>query len=385
MALEVVKLSKELIGFNSVSQLSNVPVTRHVAKILRSLGFRIEELAYKDVNGVDKLSIVGKLGKGEGGLTFMSHDDVVPASNAEDWTSDPFVGRVSGGKLYGRGAADMKGPLAASVCAAAAFKTSDLKVPIYVVVTADEEINGVGAHDVARRSRLFKEASSGLGVICEPTQLRVVYAHKGGLGIRVESKGRAAHTSTLKGINANLKMIPFLAEMKKINDLVLTSSRYRNDEFDPPHSEWSIGINDHNVAVNVSPVRSVCTLSYRLMPGIDPSPLIERTKRSAKKHGLNATVLRAGSPLYTAPDSAFVQTALKLTDTRRALTVPYGTDGVAFSPKMKQLIVLGPGNIAQGHTVDEWVEIGQLRRAVHIYRRFIKHLCCSPIHQGRNR
>ena len=317
MALEVVKLSKELIGFNSVSQLSNVPVTRHVAKILRSLGFRIEELAYKDVNGVDKLSIVGKLGKGEGGLTFMSHDDVVPASNAEDWTSDPFVGRVSGGKLYGRGAADMKGPLAASVCAAAAFKTSDLKVPIYVVVTADEEINGVGAHDVARRSRLFKEASSGLGVICEPTQLRVVYAHKGGLGIRVESKGRAAHTSTLKGINANLKMIPFLAEMKKINDLVLTSSRYRNDEFDPPHSEWSIGINDHNVAVNVSPVRSVCTLSYRLMPGIDPSPLIERTKRSAKKHGLNATVLRAGSPLYTAPDSAFVQTALKLTDTRR--------------------------------------------------------------------
>ena len=110
MTLDVVKLTKDLVNFNSVSQWSNVPVTRYIAKVLESLGFAIEELPYTDMNGVDKLSIVGKLGTGTGGLTLMSHDDVVPAANVADWTGDPFVARLSKGKLYGRGSADMKGP-----------------------------------------------------------------------------------------------------------------------------------------------------------------------------------------------------------------------------------------------------------------------------------
>ena len=375
MPLDVVQLTKDLVGYDSVSQSTNVPVTRHAIKVLKSLGFEIEELPYTDKNGVDKLSIVAKLGKGKGGLSLMSHDDVVPATNAHEWTGSPFEGRISKDKLYGRGSADMKGPLAASICAAARFKAKDLKVPIYIVVTADEETSSIGAYDVARRSKLFKEASSGYGLICEPTRLRVVYAHKGGLGMRVVSKGRAAHTSTLKGINANLNMIPFLNEMKKINALVLSSKRYRNDEFKPPHSEWSIGINDHNIATNVSPVQSVCSINYRLMPGIDAAPLIERTKKCASKHGLKCEILRQGSPLYTAPDSPLVRTALKLTGTRTPTTVPYGTDGVALSARMEKMVVLGPGDIAQAHTVDEWIELDQLHKGVDVYTRFIDHVC----------
>ena len=375
MALDVVKLSSELVAYNSVSQLTNVPVTRHVAKVLKSIGFKIEELPYTDENGVEKLSIVGKLGRGTGGLSLMSHDDVVPAANAEDWTGSPFKGRVHKGKLYGRGAADMKGPLAASICAAARFKAKDLKKPVYIVVTADEEISGAGAFDVTKRSRFFQEASSGYGLICEPTRLKVVYAHKGGLGIRIESKGRAAHTSTLKGVNANLNMIPFLAEMKKINDLALTAKRYRNDEFKPAHSEWTISINDHNVAMNISPVQSVCRISYRLMPGVDVTPLIERTKKCARQYGLKCSVMPQGQPLYTSPDSELVRMALQVTGGRKATTVPYGTDGIAFCSKMKEMIVIGPGDIAQAHTVDEWIEVEQLRRGVDVYGRFIDRVC----------
>ncbi|MCH2211054.1 MAG: M20/M25/M40 family metallo-hydrolase [Fuerstiella sp.] len=377
MSLDVVRLTTELVGFNSVSRLTNVPVTRYIAKVLRSLGFKVEELRYTDVNGVEKLSIVGKLGRGTGGLTLMSHDDVVPADNVEDWTDRPFRGRVSRGRLYGRGSADMKGPLAASICAAGQFSAKDLTAPVYIVVTADEEINGRGAEDVTRRSKLFDEARKGCGVICEPTGLRVVYAHKGGLAIRVVSKGRAAHTSTLKGTNANLKMIPFLVEMKKINDLALTSRRYRNEEFKPAHSEWSIGINDHNTATNISPVQSVCRISYRLMPGVDVTPLIERTKRIARKYGLRYQLLKRTEGLYTPPDSPLVRTALKITGSRRPTTVPYGTDGVAFRKKMKQLIVCGPGNIAQAHTVDEWIALDQLKRGVDTYCRLIDHVCVS--------
>jgi acetylornithine deacetylase len=375
MKLDVVPLTKELVSYRSESLLTNVPVTERVAAILKSLRFKVEKLPYTDANGVAKLSIVGRLGKGRGGLTLMSHDDVVPAAREHGWKADPYAVRTAGGKLYGRGVCDMKGPLAATLCAAAKFRAGDLRQPLFIVVTADEEIHAKGAWEVTRKSKLFAEAASGYGLICEPTRLRVVYAHKGSLSIRATASGRAAHTSTLKGRNANMAMIPFLAEMKKINDLVLSSKRYRNEEFNPPHSEWSIGINDGNVATNITPVRSVCTINYRPMPGIDTDTLVQRTKTKAKACGIQIQVTRPGQPVYTQPDADLVRTALRLTGTRKPTTVAYGTDGLAYREKMKNLVVLGPGDIAQAHTVDEWVEVSQLRKGVDLYRRFIDHVC----------
>jgi len=375
MKPDVVKLTSDLVNYPSVSLSSNVEVTRHVIKVLKGLGFQLEELPYTDVNGVAKISIVAKLGKGTGGLTLMSHDDVVPAEPANEWTGSPFKARRAKDKLYGRGSSDMKGPIAAGICAAANFKAKDLVKPLYIIVTADEEISAVGAWDVTRRSKLFKEASSGYGLICEPTRLNVVYAHKGSLKMVITSKGKPAHTSTLKGINANINMIPFLAEMKKIYHEVLKGKRYRNEEFNPPHSEWSIGINDHNIATNVSPVQSICTIGYRLMPGIDPDPLIARTREAARKHGLKFDLQTYGAPLYTQPDAPIVKTALKLAGKRKPSTVAYGTDGIAYCTRMKQLVVIGPGDIAQAHRVDEWIEIDQLHKGVDLYTRFIDHVC----------
>ncbi|MBM3276512.1 MAG: M20/M25/M40 family metallo-hydrolase [Candidatus Handelsmanbacteria bacterium] len=379
MNLDVVKLTQDLIAYPSVSLSSNVDVTRFVIGILDRLRFEVEELPYIDVNGVAKLSIVAKLGKGKGGLSLLSHNDVVPAFAEQGWTSDPFKGRLYQGKLYGRGSCDMKGPLAATLCAATRFKVADLKAPLHIVVTSDEEIAARGAWEVSRKSNLFSEASTGYGLICEPTRLRVVHAHKGALYLEIRSKGKAAHTSTLKGINANIAMIPFLQEMRTIYDLVLRSRKYRNAEFSPAHSEWSIGINDYNIATNVTPVQSVCTISYRPMPGTEVDELIERTRQSAKKHGLRFAVKFDGKPVYTPKDAPLVRTALQLSGTRASSTVPYGTDGLAFASRMKNLVVLGPGDIAQAHTVDEWVEIEQLHRAVDLYSRFIDHVCV----QGR--
>ena len=379
MKLDVVKLTRKLVTYPSESQTSNVEVTRHAAGLLDRLGFQLEEVAYTDANGVAKLSIIGKLGKGSGGLSLMSHDDVVPANPDDGWSRNPYSPWIDGDKLYGRGSADMKGPLAASICAAARFKAASFKAPLYIVVTADEEVQGVGAQHVTARSKLFAEASSGYGIICEPTRLRVVHAHKGSVAMRVTSKGRAAHTSSLKGVNANMKMIPFLAEMKKLNELVLSARRFRNDEFKPPHSELSIGINDHNRATNISPVQSICALNYRPMPGVDTDGLLDKIRQSAKKHGVKLAVLHHGQPLYTALDDPLVGTALKLTGKRKAATVAYGTDGMAYVKKMKRMVVIGPGDIAQAHTVDEWIELDQLHKGVDLYTRFIDHVCVQGL------
>jgi acetylornithine deacetylase len=369
MKLDVVQLTRRLVAFPSESQTSNVEVTEYIADILNDLQFEIERLPYVDKNGVDKISIVARLGRGSGGLSLMSHDDVVPA------LPEQYKPKLTGGRLYGRGSCDMKGPLAATLCAAARFSKADLKQPLFIVVTADEEVQAVGAHMVTKKSKLFAQASSGYGIICEPTRLNVVYAHKGSMSIAVTSTGRAAHTSTLKGTNANVKMIPFLQEMREIYDLVLADPAFRNDEFKPPHSEWSIGINDHNIATNISPVRSVCTINYRPMPGVDVKSLIARTRDSARRHGLKCEIRHVGEPVYTDPSSPLVKTALKIAGKRRAMTVPYGTDGMAFGQKMKQMVVLGPGDIAQAHTVDEWVEVDQLKKGVALYERFIDHVC----------
>ena len=375
MKLDVVNLTKTLVAYPSESQTSNVEVTQHIAGVLDQLGFHLEAVPYTDAAGVAKLSIVGKLGTGKGGLALMSHDDVVPANPADGWHRDPYDPYEASGKLYGRGTCDMKGPLAASICAAARFKAADLTAPLYIVVTADEEVHAIGAQKVAAHSEVFAEASTGCGIICEPTGLRVVHAHKGTLSIRVTSRGRAAHTSTLKGLNANLKMIPFLGEMKAINEQVMIDPSFRNEAFAPPHSEWSIGINDHNRATNITPVQSVCTINYRPMPGIDVDGLIDRTRQSAANHGLEFELRHRGEPLYTAVDAPLVRTALDLTGSHQPTTVAYGTDGMAFVEKMKQMIVLGPGDIAQAHTANEWIDVAQLRASVDLYARFIEHLC----------
>ena len=296
MKLDVVEVTRGIVNFPSESLTSNVACTRHSARMLRQLGFQIESLPYTDASGVEKLSVVARLGKGTGGLALMSHNDVVPANMEDGWTGDPYEARVSDGRVIGRGSADMKGPLAASICAAARFKAGDLKAPLYIVITADEEISGIGARMVTDESRLFAEAAEGYGIVCEPTRLRVVYAHKAGMSFVVTSKGKPAHTSTLRGVNANLKMIPFLQEMAELNEVVLSAERFRNDEFDPPHSELTISVNDHNVAMNISPARSICRLSYRCMPGVDVREIVERVRAAARRHRLDCIYNRLGEP-----------------------------------------------------------------------------------------
>ena len=129
------------------------------------------------------------------------------------------------------------------------------------------------------------------------------------------------------------------------------------------------------MATNIYPVRSVCTINYRPMPGTDVNALVDRARRKAKELGIKFKASKAGDALYASPEAQLVKTALKLTGTRKPATVAYGTDGLAYSKNMKNLVVLGPGNIAQAHTVDEWVEVEQLEKGVDLYTRFIDYVC----------
>ena len=344
---------------------------------MRHLGFHTERIDYDDANGVRKANVVGRKGSGLGGMAYFGHTDVVPA---DPWFSDeygPFTPTVKDGRLYGRGSCDMKGSLACMFEAAGRFSAANLNRPVYVVCTADEEIGYGGAIQVAERSELFQEMVNGEsnGIIGEPTMLEVVYAHKGVAGFVVTSRGRAAHSSTCEGVNANWAMIPFLVEMRKIRDETERDAAWQHAEFTPPTIAWNIGINDHTHAINITPPQSVCTVYFRPMPGQDADILLDRARKSAADCGLEFTEGLRGDPLYVDPRSEFVTEVLEVTGRPVPKTVAYGTDGSMFRD-MKKLAVLGPGDIAQAHTHDEWIALDQLQYGADMYSQLIQHWCC---------
>jgi acetylornithine deacetylase len=320
-----------------------------------------------------KISLVARKGTGKGGLGLFSHSDTVPG-DADGW--EPFTPVLEGQRVIGRGATDMKGPLAATIVAAAPYTPEQLRQPLTIVVTADEEIGYGGAKQVIAESKSLAGNWPTYGIIAEPTRMRPVYAHKGGVRVKVTAHGRAAHTSTDQGISANFLIAPFLADMAELNTLVKSESRFQNSEFDPPTNGFNMVLNDGNAAANVTAAKTVCTVGFRPMPNDHREEVLERIIASAKKHNLEYEWY-LHEPFTVDRNSPLVQAALAATGLTAAETVPFGTEAAVFKELM-QLVILGPGDIAQAHTKGEWIAIDQLHTAVDVYRRLIDHFCVQP-------
>lgn len=375
---DALEYAKSLVAVPSVSRDTNAPVSAVVEKHLIDLGFQVERQEFLDPHGVPKVNVIGRKGPGSGGLAYFSHTDVVPADTWAVAAHGPFTPTVRDGRLYGRGSCDMKGSLACMLAAAARLRDVELTSPLYIVCTADEEVGFHGARRVVDASKYYREMVAGQSraVIGEPTELNVVYAHKGIYGFRVISRGKAAHSSTRHGVNANMAMIPFLMEMKRIHDETLADPAWRNDAFDPPWISWNLGINDHHCAVNITAPESVCTVYFRPMPGQNGDLLVERARTAAAQCGLEFHLECRGLPLSGDPNSEFVQETLKIAGKSQAKTVSYGTDGVCFT-ELKQILVIGPGSIQQAHTDDEWIALSQFEAGTDVYEQMIRRWCAT--------
>lgn len=368
--MDLLELTQRLVAIDSVSRHGNREIADYLHELLDRGGFAVERLSYRDEAGAEKVSLVARLGEGTGGFGFFSHSDTVPG---EGWDRNPFEPRLEGNRLIGLGSCDMKGPLAAALVAALDVDARRLKRPLFVVITADEEVGYAGAKQVAAESRLFRDAGPECGVVTEPTLLRPVHAHKGGALIKVVAHGTAAHTSTDRGVSANFLIAPFLAEMAELARVLKTDPSFRNDDFDPPTLGFNLVLNDGNTRHNVTASRTECTLFFRPMPNDRSADVLEWVKEKATRHGLDCeTAFYA--PFWTPPEAEVVQAALSATGEVRSETVPYGTDGAVLHPYL-QLVVLGPGSIAQAHTSGEWIDLDQLKRAVSVYGAMIERLC----------
>ena len=213
-------------------------------------------------------------------------------------------------------------------------------------------------------------------IIGEPTMLEVVHAHKGCYEFTATASGVAAHSSSRDGVNANMKLIPFLSGLKEICDRTETDTLFHNDKFDPPTLSFNISIEGDKTAPNVTSSKATCHVNFRPMPDIDHEPLVEEVKQLAAQADLKLNLHPYGDPFWAEPDSEFVTASLKLLHKKKALTVAYGTDGGVLT-ELENKIVCGPGNIAQAHTKNEWISLEQLHRGSEVYTKLIQHWCCN--------
>jgi acetylornithine deacetylase len=376
--MQAVDYLQDLIAFPSVSSESNNSISDRLAEWLVRLGFDTERIDYHDGNGVKKTCLQARKGPVSGcGLAYFCHTDVVPVNSWSFAKSGPWTPFIADGRMYGRGSCDMKGSLSCMLAAARATQSVPLKAPLYFIATADEEIGMAGARKVAQRSAIYREIveSQTRSIIGEPTCLEIVHAHKGGRTVRATSIGRAAHSSTGLGLNANIALIPFLNEIGNIYREMEAMAEWRDDRFSPPTPTLNIVINDTNTGVNITSAKSECTVYFRPMPGQDADGMVARMRALANSFGLQFELLFSGMPLYTDPKTPFIQELLQLASLDTSRTVPYGTDGAVLT-ELRNIAIFGPGDIAQAHTDDEWVSIAQLEKGTALYEQAIRRWCC---------
>jgi len=259
--------------------------------------------------------------------------------------------------------------------AVAGVDVQEQNAPLWIVCTADEETGFLGAKHIVRHSAAYRGLvdSDPVAIIGEPTELSVVHAHKGIVGLRFVSRGRAAHSSRLDGKNANLAIVPLLQRMLEIHDRTREDPAYQDARFDPPVLSWNFGVSDGCHAINVTPEKSVAWVSFRSMPEIHGEDLIEEMRSLAEDLGIEFTLLEGGSPVWVDPDDDSIQAFCQLAGSEPK-TVCYGTDGGEFT-ELSRRVVIGPGNIAQAHTSAEWIDLDQLHQGVELYRKAIRHWC----------
>ena len=279
------ELSKKLIRIESTSQRSDLEIIAFIQPILEASHFEVERLIYTDPNGETKANLIAKKGNGTGGFGIFCHSDTVPPGG-EEW--EPFNPKIRNGRLIGRGSCDMKGAMAAAIVAGIKIDPDKMTRPFYLVITADEENGMSGAMKVVSESSTLKQGWPKNGVVAEPTSLIPIRAHKGAVRVFITAHGQAAHTSTDKGVSANFLIAPFLSEMATLSELFKSDERFMDAEFDPPTNGFNMVINDGGCSPNVTPAKTVCTISLRTMPNDSREQAVNLILKAAEKYGLES-------------------------------------------------------------------------------------------------
>jgi acetylornithine deacetylase len=372
----------ELVRIDTRSAASNIELINYVLPRLRAAGFYPRRLQYADERGVDKFNLVAVSSSefeegGEVELALVGHTDTVPFDKA--WT-EALTLTERDGRLYGRGACDTKGFIAAALVAIEETDVRRLARPLAFVLTADEEVGCLGAKRLAEAKPFTARAA----VVGEPTSLRPMRAGKGYCLADVTVRGREGHSAYPHlGASAITRAARLVGRIEKIAEEL---RRDAHEAFDPPHTTVNVGVIKGGTAKNVIAGRCDFTLEWRPVPGQSPELVAELVRREIKalraededfECELNVTRLDAG--VETRADAPLVR-ALEEETGNPAGTVAFGTEAPQLAELGADAVVFGPGDIRVAHRTGEFVPVEELRECVGILRRTIERFC-GPEHQ----
>ncbi len=361
------RLLADLVAFATVAGTSNEALVAYAAERLERAGATVTTSPAARPHGHNLHAVLGPADIP--GVILSGHTDVV-AVEGQAWSRDPFVLHAEAGRLYGRGTADMKGFIAAVLAVAAGVRPGELRRPLHVVLSCDEELGCVGIRPLLTElTRTIPPPQ--VCVVGEPTRLRVADRHKGKLALRISVTGRACHSSHApQGVNA----VEYAARL--IVGLGEVAGSGRDERFAIPHATVSTGPIRGGVSLNIVPDACVFEVEIRLLPGQDADGVQERVTAAAQRltgemrdrateAGIAVERTTAYPGLAGGPNARAAGEVAALAGAGDGLAVDFGTEaGLLQQALGGPVVVCGPGDMAQGHRPDEYLEQSQLDDAV---------------------
>jgi acetylornithine deacetylase len=377
----VIDMMSRLISYDTESSKTNLPLIADVEAWLAGLG--VAHVRVPNAAG-DKAALFATIGpKGDGGVVLSGHTDVVPVAG-QSWTSDPFVVRRAGSRLYGRGTCDMKGFDAVCLAMIPEFQRMALKRPIHILLSYDEETTCLGPLDaIARFGRDLPRPAA--AIVGEPTLMQVADAQKSVSTYMTHVTGHEAHSSKpALGVSAIEIAVEIMSALYRIHaDLRIEGDA--SGRFDPGWSTVHVGTISGGTARNIMARDCAFSWEFRGLPGTPGDLALRRMEAFIAEHiaprlaafpGARVETIRdVEVPGLTPDPGSLAETlALKAARSNRTIAVPYATEAGQFQQGGVPTVVCGPGSIDQAHQPDEYVEISQLEAGIDFMRRLGREL-----------
>jgi acetylornithine deacetylase len=368
---------RQLVAINSVSSRSNAEIISYLAARCEAAGFTIQRFPYVDAAGVEKINLIALAGAEFNGpppieLALVGHTDTVPYDPS--WTEALRLTEKQG-CLFGRGACDTKAFIAAVLTAIDTIDPANLKRPLALVLTADEEIGCLGAKRLAQARPL----TARYAIVGEPTSLRPMRAGKGYCIAEVTLHGREAHSAyPALGASAIFRAARLIERVEQIaNEL----KREERAGFDPPYTTLNVGVINGGSAKNIIAGKCRFTLEWRTIPNQDADYVLKLVKQAVEDlqksdpdFVCEIDASRADESFETSADSELVQ-SLETLSAQTSGTVAFGTEAPSMIALGAAAVVFGPGDIRVAHRTGEFVPIEQLNECVRILGRAIARFC----------
>lgn len=376
---------ERLVSFDTTSRNSNLALIETVRDALAAQGLA-PQLVHAPSG--DKANLFVTLpaqdGATQGGIVLSGHTDVVPV-DGQAWTSDPFTLAERDGRLYGRGAADMKGFIATALALVPEFLAMPRSKPLHLALSYDEEIGCVGAPVMLAELQRRGIRADGC-VVGEPTGMQVVVAHKGVNLFRCRVHGKAAHSSlTPRGCNAIEHAARLICRIRDIADHYQSQGPF-DTFYDVPYTTLTTNQIHGGIAVNTIP--DLCEFGYefRNLPGMPVDTIQQQIEqyvqddllpRMRREHADASIEIQRGArapALEASEQEAITRLVRALTRDPQTRKVAYGTEAGLFQNAGVPALVCGPGHIEQAHKPDEFVEIAQLEACENFLRQLGRSL-----------